>query len=122
MGWESVYRYGVRTLIDLRAPHESYTTPISTCLPPSLQGSLAYLNLPLEQHPPPPHILARLERAADRAETYAVLLTSYQPTVVMILRAIMLADPGGVIIFCRMGKDRTGMIAALLSGLSLTSF
>ncbi|MBK8051015.1 MAG: tyrosine-protein phosphatase [Anaerolineales bacterium] len=45
---------------------------------------------------------------------YCIIADHYPDAIVAILRAVSSAPPGGVVIHCHSGKDRTGMIAALL--------
>ncbi len=47
---------------------------------------------------------------------YNITLDHYSDHIATIIRSIIKCQPGGVIIHCHSGKDRTGIIAALLLG------
>jgi protein-tyrosine phosphatase len=111
-GRRALLGYGVRTIIDLRSPQEVAREPSV------LTGSdhdPAYANLPLEKRHP--HVSALIERAETRGEVYCILLDHYPDAVAAIMRAIVEAQRGGIVIHCHSGKDRTGIISALLLGL-----
>jgi protein-tyrosine phosphatase len=76
---------------------------------------LDYLNLPLEKYYP--HVSALIRQAKTRGEVYCIILDHYPDAVVEIMRAMVHAQPGGVVIHCYAGKDRTGIVAALLLSL-----
>jgi protein-tyrosine phosphatase len=113
-GWQALWDYGVRTVIDLRGAQEAVEYPYEpggeTAEKP------AYVNLPLEHYYP--HVGELIQRAESRGEVYHIILDHYPDLIAAALRAIGNAEPGGVVIHCHAGKDRTGMIAALLLGLA----
>ena len=55
-----------------------------------------------------------IQKAKSRGEVYCIILDHYPDAVAEILRAIVNAPPGGIVIHCHAGKDRTGMVSALL--------
>jgi protein-tyrosine phosphatase len=107
-GRQALIEYGVRTIIDLRAPHEAQKEPYVFSHP----DAPVYLNLPLESFVP--QVSALISRAANRAEVYGIILDHYPHLMADVMRALADARPGGVMIHCHNGKDRTGMVVALL--------
>lgn len=53
-------------------------------------------------------------RAASLGEVYRVSLTRNAPAIAAVMAAIADAPPGPMLVCCTAGKDRTGMVAALL--------
>ncbi len=108
VGQQAMLDYGVRTVIDLRSP------PEVTREPSTLRDSpwLSYLNLPLEKHDP--HVSDLISQAETRGEVYCIVLDHYPDAIAAVMDAIVRAQPGGVVIHCHAGKDRTGIIVALL--------
>lgn len=114
-GWRALHDYGVKTVIDLRSPQEVAKEPVVII---KGHGShLDYLHLPIEKYYP--HVGALIKQAKSRGEVYCIILDHYPDAVVAIMRAMVHAQPGGIVIHCHAGKDRTGIVAALL--LSLVS-
>jgi protein tyrosine/serine phosphatase len=70
------------------------------------------LNLPLEKYYP--HVSALISQAETRGEVYGIILDHYPDAVAAIMQNIIEAKPGGIVIHCHAGKDRTGIVAALL--------
>jgi protein tyrosine/serine phosphatase len=114
-GQRDLLAYGVRTIIDLRAPQEAKEEPSLFTTPGKEQEAPDYFNLPLERYQP--HVGAMIKQAKSRAEVYCIVLDAYPDAIAEVLRAIANARPGGVLIHCHSGKDRTGIVAALLLSL-----
>jgi protein-tyrosine phosphatase len=113
--------YGVRTIIDLRSPHIDLRSPQEAAEKPSAvvtadESAPTYLNIQLDRNRP--HVTPLIEEAETRAEYYGIILDHYPDAVAEILRAIAFAEPGGVVVHCESGKDRTGIISALLLSLA----
>jgi protein-tyrosine phosphatase len=112
-GVEALLAYGVRTVIDLRWPVEAELHP---SVFQQQSDGLQYVHLSL---------LGESEAAwherrpkAPREWWNTVVLDRAQPEVAAILRTIAQASEGGVLFHCMAGKDRTGVIAALLLALA----
>lgn len=114
-GRQALVDYGVRTIIDVRAPKEAQEFPSAFTSPRAGRSEPTYLNLPLEKYYP--HVGELIKKATTRAEVYCIVLDHYPDAVAGIMRAIANAWPGGVVIHCHAGKDRTGIVAALLLSL-----
>jgi protein-tyrosine phosphatase len=111
-GWSALHDHGIRTIIDLRNDDE-----IKPDVAPRPAG-LPILRLPLD--------------AADDAEFwdrwavrlplgtplyYRPFLGRFPHRIVRVLGAIAHARPGGVLVHCAQGRDRTGLITLLLLAL-----
>jgi protein-tyrosine phosphatase len=114
-GWAALVNHGVRTIIDLRSPREvdrqPYTLPAA-----ATAGGVARLNLsmlPLDEE-----MMALLRNCTTRGQEYILFVENYQAPIAGIMRAIAAASQGGVLCHCQAGKDRTGIITALLLGLA----
>jgi protein-tyrosine phosphatase len=115
-GRRALADYGVRTVIDLRSAQQVVDEPSAFSALAPQAGDPLYLNLPLEAYAP--QVGALISRAESRAEVYCITLDHYPENVAAVLRAVATAEPGGVVIHCHAGKDRTGVISALLLGLA----
>jgi protein-tyrosine phosphatase len=103
--------YGVRTIVDLRLADEISRHP-NPFAEPGDHG-IAYTNVsvidPAAGFPPDTSTLA---------ENYLWMLDRFRRFVAEVMAAIAGAPEGGVLIHCAAGKDRTGLISALLLGLA----
>ena len=106
-GWEALVSYGIRTIVDLRLEVEREVDPPHP-------SSVEIVHVPLGGE--------RLELAWGRGESaaeavqhaYAELLTSSRRGVASAVTAVGRAPEGGVLVHCFVGKDRAGLVAALL--------
>ena len=103
--------YGVRAIVDLRLPAELADDP-NPFAEPGDHG-IAYTNISfIDPAAVPPDAVSTL------AEDYLQMLDRYRQGVAEALAAIARApDDGAVLVHCAAGKDRTGLISALLLGL-----
>jgi protein-tyrosine phosphatase len=110
-GWRALVDHGVRTIIDLRGCAEVAREPYA--VPPvASEAGVTYLNLPLIH--PEQQLVGDLGDPAFAGREYAIIAERCTANIAIILRAIITAQPGGVLIHCQAGKDRTGIIVALL--------
>ncbi len=102
--------YGVRTIVDLRLPEELEREP-NPFAEPGDHG-IAYTNVSfIDPAAAPP------EEVSTLAEDYLRMLDRYRGGVADAMTAVARAPEGGVLVHCAAGKDRTGLISALLLGL-----
>lgn len=108
---EDLLGRGLSTVIDLRSEGEIISAPN----PLAEDQRVIYVNIPLFDG------LAPLDQMADAAGgafnmgiRYVRALDECQGNISRVLRTIAAAGPGGVYFHCTAGKDRTGIIAALL--------
>lgn len=110
---QALLDYGIRTVIDLRWPQELQRSP--NPLAQQVNG-LDYFNLSLlgESYP----IWERLEATVQNEHWYQSVLDVAQGEIAQTLRTMAKAPEGGILFHCKMGKDRTGIIAMLLLSLA----
>ena len=124
-GWASAAAYGVRTVVDLRIVDERNRFPPLTKAPESRGQSSDYdihtVRVSVLGDPDPGlgrHLDAigarhALEVEATRA-VYAEMLDRFHIRFAEAVRMVADAGPGCVIVHCHAGKDRTGLVVALL--------
>lgn len=114
-GWDAVVEYGIRTVIDLRGSHERHDDP-------PIDPSLEIIHVPFmeadeqewdeleaeveEAHATPDVVLAT-------RDVYLLFLEHFKQNVGAAVRAVAQTS-GGVVVHCVGGKDRTGLLSALL--------
>ncbi|HKF75298.1 MAG TPA: tyrosine-protein phosphatase [Candidatus Dormibacteraeota bacterium] len=103
-GQAAMLAYGVTTIVDLRSPRELELAPSRLRDHPGYR-SLAYMDSDSVGAP------SRFETAA---ENYLDWLRRHASGVAAILHGIADAPPGGILVHCHAGKDRTGVVVALL--------
>ena len=111
-GLAALVAYGVRTIIDLRDPRELKEFPNPLAAAPPI--GLAFVNTPLISD-------AEWEAIRDPAEMSKGFVLTAQlshANVVMAIAATSDAPPGGVVIHCHAGKERTGIVSAVLLSLA----
>jgi hypothetical protein len=110
-GWRALVDYGVRTIIDLRSSWELEKEPYAVGHD-AVAAGVVHLSLRL--------VLAdreldsALSDPTNAGREYAVIAERCAANIAAILRGIITAQPGGIVIHCQAGKDRTGIIAAIL--------
>ena len=112
-GVQALLEYGVRTIIDLRWPAEAESQP--SPFRRDLNGV----------HYVPISLLGESEATwrgrrptNPKAMWNCIVLENAQPEIREVMRAIARAPAGGVLFHCFAGKDRTGVVAALLLALA----
>lgn len=106
---QALLNYGVRTIIDLRSPYEVGQSPNVF----SKSQDLNYLSLPLVKDENESVIL---EQPQTLLERYCLILEYCQREIKLILETIATINTTPVLVHCTAGKDRTGLITALLLG------
>lgn len=109
-GVAELYDAGVRTVIDLRHDHELETAPNPFREHPGVR----YLNIALFDQLVPPGMNGADQPADVLLGLYTLALTERQAAIREVLCSIADADEGAVLFHCTAGKDRTGIIAALM--------
>jgi protein tyrosine/serine phosphatase len=112
-GRAAVLAHGVRTIIDVRTPVELEQDP--PAFRDEDNAGVRCLHLPFflndEQFD------AELRATNSPAEVYRLFLDRWSEAVAAIVTALARAPEGGVLIHCYSGKDRTGVIVALVLAL-----
>ncbi len=116
-GRAALEAYGVRTIIDLRIPVEVRDEPS----PFTEHAAIVTHYLPLD---PNDRMVSKAVAAHKEtglsytAAINAAYLSTNQEQIAAIIRAVADAPEGGIVIHCHAGRDRTGLIIALLLGLA----
>jgi protein tyrosine/serine phosphatase len=106
-GIDALTNYGVRTVIDLRLPAELADAPNPFASRERRGMRLRHISLFDPTAPPPP----AYETLAD---DYKGVLTRFPARFAAVFDAIAAAGTGGIAIHCAGGRDRTGLVSALL--------
>lgn len=116
-GWRALTEHGVGTVIDLRGHHEREEDP-----PAELPVEVVYIPFLSGDEAERDALGKELEAAAVAApdvavgtrDVYLIFLDRFRPNVAAAVRAVADARAGGIVIHCVGGKDRTGLLVALL--------
>jgi protein-tyrosine phosphatase len=109
-GRAAMAAYGVRAIVDLRLATELADAP-NPFAEPGDHG-IVYTNVSfIDPAAAPPDAVTTL------ADDYLEMLDRYRRPVAEAVTAVAKAPPGVVLVHCAAGKDRTGLVAALLLGL-----
>ena len=113
-GQAALVAHGIRTIIDLRRPAELQLYPNPFADPSHLGGhGIAYVNISLVD----PGVGSR-EHFPTLVDDYVDMLETFSTSITRIMATIADAPTGGIVIHCMAGKDRTGIISALLLDLA----
>src|SRR5262249_14631024 len=132
-GWGALEAFGIRTILDLRfqlevdanEPLDSGPGRLSRELSSAGRGGAGIRTelVSILGEPDPSlgdHLdgisKAQPDEAGSTRAVYLELLAMFRPRFVTAVGAIANAAPGGVLVHCHAGKDRTGLVVALLLG------
>jgi protein tyrosine/serine phosphatase len=121
-GWEALLAYGVSGIVDLRVHSELAEDP-----PRDVAIEVVHVSLvPEFESGPWREIDALVDAQPDAANGHRVLyleiLERFRGNFVRAIEAVATAPKGGVVVHCVGGKDRTGLVSALvlrLAGVSV---
>jgi len=105
-GWEALRAYGVERIVDLRWHDELAADP-------PRDVDVEVLHVPVFPDIGDPAWRAA-EAKGDRGREYAWLLESGAERFSLAVTRVAEADDGAVVVHCAAGKDRTGLVAALM--------
>lgn len=113
VGQAALIDHGVRTIIDLRSPSELARAPHPFASPQDEHGALVYQHLALLDEADQAGV-DRIDAASSVGEMYTLMIEQYPARIATIIQAVARASEGGVLVHCFAGKDRTGIVIALL--------
>ena len=105
VGRQSLAAHGIKTIVDVRTTDEVASDRESY---PFRDGTITYLNVPFTTG-----LDDRYQTAASREELNRLDVDVHREGIAAIVRAVADAGPGGVLVHCHAGKDRTGISVAL---------
>ena len=105
-GWDALVAYGIRTIVDLRLPTELAADP-----PREVPVDVVHVSL-VDEHDE--EARTAIDAWPTTAGAYLEILERFRPNFARAIAAIAEAPPGGVLVHCMGGKDRTGLVVALL--------
>jgi protein-tyrosine phosphatase len=105
-GWDALVEYGVRTIVDLRFPVELEADP-------PRDVPVDVLHMPLfDQNDA--EAIAAVDAWTTTVDAYLEALERFRPNFARAIEAIADAPEGCVLVHCMGGKDRTGLVVAML--------
>lgn len=104
---DTLYRLGIRWVIDLRSPEEVCAAPN----PMAADSRFTYRNIPVFSKDASPEALTK--SGIPMGDLYIYMLEERKSAFREIFSEILRAE-GGVLYHCSAGKDRTGVLSALL--------
>jgi protein tyrosine/serine phosphatase len=113
-GWEQLVEYGIRTIVDLRVHSElaedaPAELPVDVVHVPFLEEVSLEKQLEIAER-----WLSAPDDVSATRDGYLEMLESYPANAAAAVSAIARAPEGGVLVHCFGGKDRTGLVVALL--------
>lgn len=112
-GWAALEAYGVRTVVDLREDDERLTTV-------SRPAGVAVVHVPFDDNADVDFWSRCVDDDIDDATPmyYRPFIERKAERCVAAVAAVARAAPGGVVVHCGLGRDRTGLVALLLLALA----
>jgi protein-tyrosine phosphatase len=112
-GRELLGEYGLRTSLDLREGDERNAAP------DRLQRGVRLVEIPLFSYAAPGAVAANsteIDRSTIRSleDTYRLLIRSRGPVLVAVIRELIQPGTLPAVVHCTAGKDRTGVVVALV--------
>jgi len=117
-GWRQAFDDGVRTVVDLRNAAEGRRRDTEPEVPAAAWAGIDLVQAPTEE-PGDPHFTALTGPYLNDPAYYAENARLFPEKLVGVFRAIALAAPkGNVLLHCAAGRDRSGLVAAMVQDLA----
>ena len=115
-GKQALIDYGVKTIIDLRSEYELDIDPPAFSSFHGQNGFPQHINLPILDENDKVGIEI-INQTPALTEMYSIIIDRYQENIARVMKAFAKATNGTILFHCHSGRDRTGIIAALLLSL-----
>lgn len=115
-GKKALVAYGVKTIIDLRSEYELNIDPPPFISFHGQNGFPQYINVPILDETDKVGI-KMMNQTPTITEMYSITIDRYQENIARVMKVFAKATNGTILFHCRSGKDRTGIIAAILLSL-----
>lgn len=116
-GWRQAHNDGVRTVVDLRTSQEAQHRDSDPAVAESALSGVRIVSAPTEE-PDDPRLTAVCGPYLNDPAHYLHNVRLYPAKFVAVFRAVAAADAGAVVVHCAAGRDRSGMVAAMLQDLA----
>ena len=117
-GWKQAFDDGVRTVVDLRNPAEGRRRDADPVVPASAWAAFEVVQAPTEE-PGNPRFAAVTGAYLNDPAHYPENARLFPEKLVGVFRALALAAPrGGVVLHCAAGRDRSGLVSAMIQDLA----
>ncbi|MGX1159711.1 tyrosine phosphatase family protein [Arthrobacter sp. SLBN-100] len=117
-GWRQAYDDGVRTVIDLRNAAEARRRDTDPLVAASALSGLSVVSAPTEE-PGDPRFTGLAGPYLNDPAYYGDNSRLFPEKLVAVFKALAAASSrGGVVLHCAAGRDRSGMVAAMLQDLA----
>lgn len=117
-GWKQAFDDGVRTVVDLRNVGEGRRRDTDPVVPAAALTGIDVVHAPTEE-PDDPRFTALTGPYLNDPAHYAGNARLFPEKLVGVFRAIACAAPkGDVLLHCAAGRDRSGMVAAMVQDLA----
>jgi protein tyrosine/serine phosphatase len=117
-GQAALVAHGVRTIVDVRSPSEIARDPVPHPYAAGAPGAPTYRNISIDTGLTPAQqrelslTFGRL--SASRTELNKLGIDTSPVGIATIARTVANAEAGGVVVHCHAGKDRTGVLVAVV--------
>lgn len=110
-GQNALHAAGIRTVIDLRRVDEAAADPNKLdTIPDVIQFNMPILPIAASS----PSAENSLRTVQSMGDVYPAIIDHFQPQMGQVMRTIADKSESGVLVHCSAGKDRTGVVIALL--------
>lgn len=119
-GCRALVEHGIRTIVDLRFSDEVARAPHPFGSPSGFDVAVRYVNVPVTTGRDPERfaeLAAAFATVRTRADANRLEIDANPRWLAAIATTIAQAPIGGVLVHCHAGKDRTGIVVALLLAL-----
>lgn len=117
-GWRQAYDDGIRTVVDLRNPAEARRRETDPVVSAAAQHGMSVVSAPTEE-PGDARFTALTGPYLNDPAYYADNARLFPDKLVAVFRELAAAaGRGGVVLHCAAGRDRSGLVAAMLQDLA----